>query len=121
MDKARDKLIQKADSDYEVHWGDIIKASRVPAVDRTTAAKSMANAGYDVKFRKPRVKPYRADGDEAERKRICNKLRKFPDRHWQHNIAMYIDNTCWKQTTTNKSEEAKTSLKNPHLMGRAPT
>ena len=45
MDRARNKLIQKADSDYEVIWDGVAKASRVPPVHRTTAANNIVNAG----------------------------------------------------------------------------
>ena len=51
MDRKRDELITKADSDYEVTWQDVVKASRVPSVHRTTAAKHMNKAGYNVKSR----------------------------------------------------------------------
>ena len=44
-DRARRRLIEKADGECEVHWGDTIRAARVPHVDRTTAAKSMKAAG----------------------------------------------------------------------------
>ena len=71
LDKARKRLIKEADSQYEVHWVDVIKAARVPDVHRSTAARTLNNAGYDIKWRTPRTKPPRSSCDEAERKRIC--------------------------------------------------
>ena len=105
MDRARDKLIQKADSEYEVLCDDVVKASRVPSVHRTTAANNIANAGHNVKFRKPRLKPWRSDIDEAERKRMCNKLRKAPTRYWQHTLDMHIDNKRWKLQVNSKGKK----------------
>ena len=96
MDRKRDELITKADSDYEVTWQDVVKASRVPSVHRTTAAKNMNKAGYNVKWRTPRQKPYRTDIDEAERKRKCNVLRKLPPSYWQRDVLLYMDSTRCK-------------------------
>ena len=57
LDAARKRLIDEAKGEKEVHWDDVIEAARVPKVDRTTAAKSMRRAGYDIKWRAPRLKP----------------------------------------------------------------
>ena len=56
VNSARKRLIQKADGQNEVHWDDVIRAARVPRVDRSTAAKSMKAAGYDIQRRAPRQK-----------------------------------------------------------------
>ena len=77
----RSKAAQ-ADSEYEVHWPHVIRAARMPKVDPTTASKNMRAAGYDVKWRAPRLKPARGEADEKERKRVCNVLRKLPVRYW---------------------------------------
>ena len=53
LNAARKRLIAKADGQYEVHWCDIIRAARVPNVDRSTAAKGMKAAGYDIQWRTP--------------------------------------------------------------------
>ena len=95
IDRARKRLISKANGEYEVHWEDIIKAARVPKVDRTTAAKNMKAAGFDIQWRSPRLKPVRGEADEDERKRLCNKLRKLPERHWLTNVDAYIDCKDW--------------------------
>ena len=76
LDRKRMEMIEKADGLTEIHWDDVIKKSRAPKVDRTTAAKSMRAAGYDVRWRVARLKPSRITADESDRKRICNKLRR---------------------------------------------
>ena len=105
MDAKREELIQKADSEWEVTWDDVVMKSRVPAVHRTTAAKNMSDAGYDVKFRRPREKPVRGEIDEAQRKRICNKLRKLPHSYFQRKVHIYIDNKVWEVPTTAKGNK----------------
>jgi hypothetical protein len=102
VDKAREKLIIKANTEYEVTWDDVIKKSRVPSVDRTTVAKNMTKAGYDVKWRPPREKLVRGEMDEQERKDKCNKLRKLPESFWQRTVDCYMDNKKWKIPTTKK-------------------
>ena len=102
LEKTRVELIKKADGEHEVHWDDIIKKARVPAVHRTTAAKAMTTSGYQVQWRNPRLKPMRSDADEMQRKRICNKLRKLPASYWQHRIDLYMDNKKWDIPTTAK-------------------
>ena len=91
LDQARKRLIAKADGEYEVHWDDIIKAARVPNVDRTTAAKAMKAAGYDVQWRTPRLKPARGTADDAQRAEICKKLRMLPETYWTETVDAYID------------------------------
>ena len=69
---------RKGGQHAEIHWSDLLRASRVPKVDLTTLAKNMRAAGYDVKWRPPRLKVCRGKIDEQQRKRICDKLRKLP-------------------------------------------
>ena len=96
LDQARKRLIAKADGEYEVHWDDIIKAARVPKVDRTTAAKAMKAAGYDAQWRTPRLKPARGTADDAQRAEICKKLRMLPETYWTETVDAYIDCKNWK-------------------------
>ena len=100
LDRARRKLIEKAGGEYEVHWTDVIRAARVRKVDPTTAAKRMTAAGFDVRWRAPRLKPPRGAADRSERKRICNKLRKHPTTFWTQKLDLYMDNKSWKIPTT---------------------
>jgi hypothetical protein len=111
LDRARKRLIAKADGEYEVRWGDVIGAARVPHVDRSTAAKSMNRAGYDVKWRHPRLKPSRGDIDEAQRKRICNKLRKLPQKFWLKSVDLYMDNKKWPCPRSVKSRKHLSRLR----------
>ena len=95
LDATRKRLIAKADGQYEVHWEDIIRAARVPFVDRSTAARAMKAAGYDVKWRTPRLKPARSKIDKKERMQMCDKLRKKPTSFWASTLDAYIDNKKW--------------------------
>ena len=100
LDRARKRLIAKADEEYEVHWDDVIRAARVPHVDRTTAAKSLKAAGYDISWRPPRTKPNRGEIDEKMRERICDKLRKQPVAFWTDKMDAYIDCKTWRVPTS---------------------
>ena len=82
LDAARKRLVPKAKCDYEVHWDDVIRAARVPPVHRTTAARALKEAGYDIEWRPPHLKPDRSDMDEAQRKELCDKFRKLPPQFW---------------------------------------
>ena len=65
LDRVRDELITKADTNYEVTWDDVIRKSRVPKVDRSTAAKHMKKSGFRVQWRAPRLKPSHGEMDKA--------------------------------------------------------
>ena len=82
LDAARKRLIDEAKGEKEVHWDDVIEAARVPKVNRTTAAKSMRRAGYDIRWRAPRLKPGRTPEEDARRKELCDKYRKLPGALW---------------------------------------
>ena len=111
LDATRKRLIEKAQSDYEVAWDDVVKSSRVPRVHRTTAAKSLIAAGYDIRARTPRRKPCRTEIDEAERKRICNALRKKPVSYWQRDVVLYVDNKTWQAPVSAKGKKYLNSQK----------
>ena len=53
MDRKRDGLIVKADGGREVTWDEIIRESRVPEGDASTAAKRMKGT-FGIKRRNPR-------------------------------------------------------------------
>ena len=94
MDRKRDELIVKADGSREITWEEVIRKARVPKGDVSTASKRMKEA-FGIKRRTPRLKPSRSDMDEAERMRICNRLRKLPERHWTKSICLVMDNKKW--------------------------
>ena len=95
LDAARKGLIKHADGEREVLWEDVMRKARVPVVHRSTAYRSMSDAGYNVKWRPAREKPMRTDIDEAERKRICNRWRKLPASYWLRRVDLYMDNKRW--------------------------
>ena len=95
LDTARKRLLKKADGEYEVHWDDIIAAARTPAIHRTTAARRMNEAGYDIKWRTPRLKPSRTEAVDAERMRICGNLKKKRASWWTDTVDAYIDCKDW--------------------------
>ena len=70
LNSARKRLIAKADGQYEVRWNAIIRAARVPDVDRSTAAKGMKAAGYDIQWRTPRQKLMRGAIDDDMRMKL---------------------------------------------------
>ena len=96
LDAARKRLIDEAKGEKEVHWDDVIEAARVRKVNRTTAAKSMRRAGYDIKWRAPRLKPERTPEEDARRKELCDKYRKLPGTFWTRTVDAYIDLKKWK-------------------------
>ena len=57
MDRKRDALIAKADGDREVTWDEIIRKSRVPKGDVSTAAKHMKET-FGIQRRTPGLKPF---------------------------------------------------------------
>ena len=94
MNRVRDELITKTDGEREITWDEVVHKSRVPTVDRSTASKHMKEA-FGVQARRPRAKLTRNDIDEAERKRICNTLRKLPRKYWTTSVHLTMDNKRW--------------------------
>ena len=91
MDRVRDELLTKADCEREISWDEVIRKARVRKVDRTTAAKHMKKE-LGVTALRPRAKLTRNDIDEANRKRICNRLRKLPSKYWTASVQLTMDN-----------------------------
>ena len=91
IDRVRDELITKTKGEREITWDEVIRKSRVPNVERSTAAKLM-QAQFGVKARRPRAKLTRSDIDEAERKRLCGNLRKLPAKYWIRDVHLVMDN-----------------------------
>ena len=94
MDRARDKLITQGDREREISWDEVVLKVRVPSVHRATAAKHMLRE-LGVKVLHPRAKLTRSKIDEAERKRIRNRLRKLPSNDWTSTIRLTMDNKRW--------------------------
>ena len=120
VDATRKRLIAKADNTREIHWSDLLRASRVPKVDPTMLAKNMRAAGYDVKWRPPRLKVCRGKIDEQQRKRICDKLRKLPVSYWIRQIDLIMDNKKYQTPTSLKGKKYLKSLRvRGHLRTKA--
>ena len=52
----RIRLYKDAKSEKEVTWAEVLKKSRVPAVHPSTASRSLARSGIEIKARRPREK-----------------------------------------------------------------
>ena len=79
----------------------------------------MNAVGYNIKWRTPRLKPWRSEADEAERKRMCNKLSKLPERYWQHDVHLYMDNTRWKIPMSAKRKKVLECQQGPEALAQA--
>ena len=67
-----------------------------------------------------REKPMRGEADEAERKRVCNKVRKLPVSYWLRRVLLYMDNTRWDAPTTAKGKKFVKMIKvRGHLRKRS--
>ena len=83
-------------------------------------AKNMRAAGYDVKWRPPRLKVCRGKIDEQQRKRICDKLRKLPVSYWIRQIDLIMDNKKHQTPTSLKGKKYLKSLRvRGHLRTKA--
>ena len=91
LDRTRKCWIAEANEDFEIHWGDIMQAARVPKMDHTRAAKCLRAAGFHISWRTPHLKQARGEIDEKQRARICSKLRKLTMTLWTDTIDAYID------------------------------
>ena len=56
----------------------------------------MKRAGYDVQWRRPRLKPERETADEAQRKDSCDKLRMKPQSLRTGVLDTCIDCKRWQ-------------------------
>ena len=92
----------------------------MPKVDPTMLAKNMRAAGYDVKWRPPRLKVCRGKIDEQQRKRICDKLRKLLVSYWIRQIDLIMDNKKYQTPTSLKGKKYLKSLRvRGHLRTKA--
>ena len=72
----------------------------MPKVDPTTLAKNMRAAGYDVKWRPPRLKVCRGKIDEQQRKRVFDNLRKLLVSYSMNQIGLVMDNKKYQTPTS---------------------
>ena len=100
LNAVRKDLIKQAKGLREVHWDDVIKKSRVPKVDPTTAARALQAAGIDVAARRPREKPMRKPEHEQLRTEICSKWARRPATYFTKSIDLIMDNKKWDIPTS---------------------
>ena len=98
INATRRTLIQKAKGEQEVHWKQILKAARVD-VHKTTASRSLKEAGYDVQWRRPREKPLRTPAAEALRAEIAGRWRRRPVTFFTEALDLIMDNKRWEIPT----------------------
>ena len=104
LDKARIRLQENVGGLEEITWGNVIKSARINPVHPTTAARRMAAAGKDIKWRRPREKPQRTREQMEARVEVCKKLLKLPKNYFSERVDLIIDNKLWPVPTT---EQAK--------------
>jgi hypothetical protein len=92
LNSTRKKLIKKADSEYEVHWTDVVRGARVPGVHTTTAARSFKREGFDVEFRRSRERPQREQEHLDERADICRRWQRLPANYFLEKVDLIMDN-----------------------------
>ena len=120
MNKVRKQIIKKADGQCEIHWEDIRKKSRVPAVHPTTVARSFAREEIGVQWRAPRTRPLRGPEHEAERKEACRLWSKKPRHYFTDTIDFIMDNTVWDVPATDRARKYLNACKvRGHMRTRA--
>ena len=120
LNKVRKQLIKQADKQKEVVWEEVIKKSRVPKVTAATASRSLRDAGYDVKWRKPREKPLRDKAAEKEREEVCTAWQKKPASYFADDLDLIQDNKHFEIPTTARARlYGKSKRVRGHLRTRA--
>ena len=88
----REDMIKKAKGEKEIHWSDIVAKARLPKVDSTTAARSMARTNLPmIQARRPREKPLRTEEHDKEREIMGKALSKNPPSFFTK-LALIMDN-----------------------------
>ena len=100
LNVTRKALIKDAAGESEIHWSDVIKKARVPKVHRSTAYRSLQNAGINVRARTPRQKPMRTKDHLHNRLRICRKWASLPATYFTNKIDLIMDNKKWDIPTS---------------------
>jgi hypothetical protein len=104
MDITRRALV-KLGKGNQVKWDQIVRTSRVPRVHRTTAARAFLTEGVKARWRRCREKPQRTLEQEAERKLLCGRMRRWPLSRFTDDIDLIIDNKKWDIPTTARARE----------------
>ena len=119
LDTTRKQLIEKANNEGEVHWGNVLRKARV-RVHASTAARSFEAEGIDVKWRRPREKPQREAEHVEERMEICRRWRFLPRNFFTDRVDLIMDNKLFKVPTHARGlRHMKTTRIRGHLRTRS--
>lgn len=102
LNSTRKALIKKSKGEYEVHWKDVIKGSRVTRVSRQTASRALKREGINVEWRRPREKPCRGPEHIKERMAVCAEWKDKPTSFFT-GCDLIIDNKKWDFPTTDNA------------------
>ena len=105
MDSVRKRLIKKAEGEREVRWEDIRKASRVPAVHRSTLKRAFHREGLPVQACSPRLKPGHSPAQAAARVSYCEKWSRKTPAFFQRRVDLIIDNKQFDVPTTERTRK----------------
>ena len=119
IDKAREKLLEKADNLKEVTWDDCRRAAKAPHCHPTTVARSLSREGFQVVARPPREKPQREKHHIEERAEIATRWSRYPEDYF-HNLDLIMDNKRFKVPTYKRAVKFLKQVKvRRHLRTRA--
>ena len=118
LNTVRKELQKKVKGDREVPWEEVIRKARGPKVHPSTAARRLMEAGYDVKWRRPREKPLREREHLEERKFLCDRFRRLPKSHWSSKVDLIMDNKKFQAPT---HKRAKLYLRKAKVRGHLRT
>ena len=120
LNSKRLALYKEVKGEREVGWQEVIRKSRVTKVHPSTASRRLQDAGYDVKWRPPRMKPMRDKEIEKERLDVCDRWRKKPKTYFSEQLDLIMDNKFFAIPTYAKAKRfAKMRKARGHLRTRA--
>ena len=105
MNTVRKTLIKKTKNNREVRWTDIIKKTRAPKGDPTTAQRAFKREGFNMQARRPREKPQRSPAVAKEREDWCRERRHLKLNYFSDRLDMIIDNKKFDIPTTEKARQ----------------
>ena len=102
-----DKLVDKADAEYEISLAMIHKRSRLKVSPRVVV-NALHTRGY--RFRDLRQKPILTPDDITARYEFAKKYKGRSVGWWQKTVHIHLDNHMFKTATTGKGRTAGRSL-----------
>ena len=82
IQRTRNALVTKANSEFEVACPAIIRETRVPHVLSTTIVRGLVGTGQAVQARTLRERPRRQFERDRETMDVCKRLRLYPDDYF---------------------------------------